>query len=219
MHVFYLHGFLSSPRSSKAAWLAARLAGHGLPLHVPDLNAPDVATLTVSGMIAQAEQAVASWPPAPVVLIGSSLGGLVAWHVAGRAEQRGRPVHGLVLLAPAFDFGVARVSWLGEDELARWQATGWHVFHHHGYGEPRAIHHALLTDARRHDARAVHVSSPGIVFMGRRDEVVSPAMVAEFCAGRPNLRLVWLDDDHQLGASLERIWDGVRTVMGLAAPV
>ena len=55
---------------------------------------------------------MAALVPGPVTLIGSSLGGFVAWHVAARqAEAEGaegratHPVERLVLLAPAFDFG------------------------------------------------------------------------------------------------------------------
>ena len=50
-HLLYLHGFVSSPQSGKAAFLADRLAAHGLALTCPDLNLPDFSTLTVSRMI------------------------------------------------------------------------------------------------------------------------------------------------------------------------
>jgi hypothetical protein len=45
-----------------------------------------------------------------------------------------------------------------------------------------------------------------LILQGRRDLVVDPAMVERFAAGRTHARLVLLDDDHQLTASLDRVW-------------
>ena len=84
MHVFYLHGFASSARSSKARFFGERLASLGLPLHLPDFNEPDFSTLTVTRMLDQVDDAIAALPAGPVTLIGSSLGAFVAWHAAAR---------------------------------------------------------------------------------------------------------------------------------------
>ena len=51
----YLHGFVSSPQSTKATFLADKLAAHQLALNCPDLNLPDFSTLTVTRMIRQVE--------------------------------------------------------------------------------------------------------------------------------------------------------------------
>ena len=50
------------------------------------------------------------------------------------------------------------------------------------------------------------VGMPILVFQGRRDTAVSPAIVEQWAATRPNVRLHLLDDDHQLGTSLGFIW-------------
>ena len=55
-HVFYLHGFASSARSTKAAFFAERLRPHGLELQCPDFNEPDFETLTVSRMLEQVDR-------------------------------------------------------------------------------------------------------------------------------------------------------------------
>ena len=55
MHVFYLHGFASSPGSAKAMFFAERLARAGVRMDCPDLNLPDFSTLTVSRMLQQVE--------------------------------------------------------------------------------------------------------------------------------------------------------------------
>lgn len=219
-HVFYLHGLASSPRSSKARYLAGRLGARGLTLHCPDLNEPDFATLTTTRMLRQVAERLRRLPPAPAVLIGSSLGAFVALHLAERAakEAPAHPVEKLVLLAPAVDFGTAGMPALGAAGLARWRRDGWLEMQHHAYGEPRRVHYALYDDAGGYDSFAARTSVPTLVCHGRRDEVVDPAMVQRFAAGRPHVRLVMLDDDHQLGGSLERLWAETAAFLGLDSP-
>ena len=103
--IVYLHGFASSPRSSKASFFAQRAASAGWAYTCPDLNLPDFTSLTVSRMIGAAEQAIASCGNTPVALVGSSLGAFVAVHAAARRLARGTaaPVDRLVLLAPALN--------------------------------------------------------------------------------------------------------------------
>jgi hypothetical protein len=215
VHLFYLHGFASSARSSKAEFLASRLAGAGMALHVPDLNEPDFSTITTTRMIANVRAGIAALPPAPVVLIGSSLGAFVAWHAAAQAQRDGVPVAKLILLAPALDFGTRRMTGLSGEQFAAWERTGWHRFLHHAYGDERPVHFELYRDAQRLDSRSVEVDAPGLVFMGRRDAIVSPSMVESFCAACPGLRLVWLDDEHQLAGSLDVIWREMSAFLGL----
>lgn len=201
-HVFYLHGFASSARSSKAAFLAEKLATRGIPLVTPDFNEPAFETLTVSRMVEQVLAALRPLPPADrVVLVGSSLGAYVALLV----NQR-RPVSHLVLLAPAIEFSAERLAQIGDRPVDEWRRTGvTHVFHY-GFGRVLPLGFAIYDDvAAQPNPPAPDV--PTLVFQGRRDGVVDPAGVERWARTRPDtVRLVLLEDDHQLAGSLEVIW-------------
>lgn len=221
-HFIYLHGFASSPQSDKVSFLSERLANRGLTLHCPDLNEPDFSTLTVSRMIDQVEMVVAELSPAPVVLFGSSLGAFVALHLAERASRgEGVPreqLKRLILLAPALEFGTSRTK-LGPYGLAHWRETGWLEMTHYAYGDVRRVHYELFADASRYDSFSATNTVPTLIVQGASDDVVDPEMVAQFASSRPHVRLVMLNDGHQLGASLDRVWSESEVWLGLDSPV
>jgi alpha-beta hydrolase superfamily lysophospholipase len=200
--VFYLHGFASSPVSSKAAFFRARLAEHGIALETPDLNLPGFSTLTITRMLEQVARAIGDGG-APVALMGSSLGGFAAVETAIARPER---VDRLILLAPALDFRAERIGDLGDRSVDAWRETGrLHVFHH-AYGRVMPVHYDLFADAQRYQPHAARLTLPVQIFQGRRDTAVDPAAVEEWAGRQPGAELHMLDDDHQLHASLDLIW-------------
>lgn len=210
LHVFYLHGFASSAKSTKAGFVGAKLRERGITLHTPDFNEPDFSKLTITRMIDQTTRAIAACPDGPVVLIGSSLGGFVAVQTALRqAESATHPIARLILLAPALDFSGNRTRQLGDRGLAEWEATGHLNVFHYGYGRMIPVHYDLYTDARGYDCVNAALSMPIQIFQGTRDTSVDPRSVEEWARPRPNVELHMLDDDHQLTASLDYIWRSI----------
>lgn len=212
MHVFYLHGFASSPQSKKAAYCAERLRPHGVALQCPDFNEPEFASLTMTRMLDRLAADIATLDTQPIVLIGSSLGAVVAIHTSARIPDR---IDRLVLLAPAVMFPRDAPEVLGAEAVARWQATGTLDVFHHGYGGTRALSYTFYEDGLRYDALAAEIGQPTLIFQGRRDEAVDYRVIEQYAAARPNVKLTLLDDDHQLIASLPRIWTDVAGFLGL----
>src|SRR6185369_6645108 len=112
--VFYLHGFASSPRSTKVQFFTRTLAERGIDVRCPDLNEPDFRTMTMTRMLQQLEaELVAAGRPAS--LIGSSLGGALAILTAARVPHL---VDRLLLLAPAVMFGDPDHHLLSREQVA-----------------------------------------------------------------------------------------------------
>ena len=202
-HVIYLHGFASSPGSSKATRFGRELTARGIGFSCPDLNEPSFESLTVTRMLEDTRRAIARAEP-PVALVGSSLGGFVALHAAA-ADTTGA-VDRLILMAPAFDFGGNRLRQLGEHGIEEWRRQGRLRIFHYAFNEPRDVGFELYQDAARYDAFAVTPTQRILIFQGRNDASVNPEMVEDWARSRPNVTLRMLDDDHQLTSSIDAIW-------------
>jgi len=214
MQVVYLHGFASSQTSTKAAFLADRLRTYGVELVCPDFNRPDFRTLTMTRMLAQLAGVVQALPPEPLTLIGSSLGGTLAILASSRLADR---IERLVLLAPAVMFARPGHHVLPPDRFERWRRDGTMPFFHYADGVERLLDFTFYEDSLRYDAFDSIVLQPTLIFQGLRDASVDWRTVEAFARRRSNVTLSLLDDDHQLAASLPRIWVDVEAFLGLTA--
>jgi pimeloyl-ACP methyl ester carboxylesterase len=212
--VFYLHGFASSAGSTKAAYVADRLREHGIALQCPDFNEPEFATLTLTRMIDQLESELARLNGGPATLIGSSLGGTLAILAADRF---GAAVDRLILLAPAVMFAKPGHHLLPPERVEEWQRRGALPFFHHAFNDHRFLNFSFYEDSLQHDAFHAAVPQPTLIFQGVRDASVDYRTVEAFASARTNVTLSLLDDDHQLTASLPRIWEGIADFLGLNA--
>ena len=136
--ILYLHGFRSSPNSFKARVLAARFLelGRGDEWCCPMLPVSPLDT------VALAESLVADAQPAHVTLIGSSLGGYFATHLA---EKHGWPA---VLLNPAVVPQRDLSAYLGEQPL--WHGGGSITVEPHHLDELRALRVDAITRPERY---------------------------------------------------------------------
>jgi uncharacterized protein len=163
--ILYLHGFRSSPQSFKARLLAERLAalGRGDTWCCPQLPVSPLET------VALVESLVAAARPARVVLIGSSLGGFFATHLA---EKHGWPA---VLLNPAVVPQRDLSAYLGEQPSVH--GGGSIVVEAHHLDEMRALAVTSVTKPERY-----------YLFAATGDEVLDyREMLAHYPAARTKL--------------------------------
>ena len=108
-HVLYLHGFRSSPQSTKARQVAAVMAAQfpHITWWCPQLPpSPKAAAAMI-------QEDTANWPAQNMAVVGSSLGGFYATWLAAQRDCK------VVLLNPAIDPARDLANHIGEQ-------TAWH---------------------------------------------------------------------------------------------
>lgn len=201
----YIHGFASSPQSTKVKYLQERFAELSINLKVPDLNQGGFPQLTISRQLTQVSAEFPP-PPASVTLIGSSLGGLTAAWLAEKHPQ----VQRLVLLAPAFGFLSHWLPRLGEEQLKRWQTEQYLQVYHYGEQRFLPLSYDFLLDARQYQDEQLQRSVPTLILHGRDDDVIPIQSSRDYSADRPWVKLVELDSDHTLSNVLAQIWEAIQ---------
>lgn len=198
----YLHGFASSPASSKARDLAHRFASLGISLAIPQLDRGDFEGLSITGQLQVVEKWIAG---KPAVLIGSSLGGYLAALCAARHPE----VEKVVLLAPAFQFAKRWRARLGDQEMDRWFKNGYLEVYHYGAETNRRLGYHFIDDAGRFEDFP-KVSQPCLILHGRKDEVVPWELSEEYVRNSVAARLDVLESDHQLLDVMDAVWERIR---------
>lgn len=197
-NVLYLHGFASSPRGRKVGLLRERLEPRGLRVLAPDLNVPSFERLDFKAMTRISVWEVRRHLPA--VVVGSSLGAMVALAVARIALRAP-----LALVAPALGFGERWKAKLPSGDPVR--------FFHHGAGREIEIHRRFFEEMARIEVDRDPPEVPVAVVMGRLDETVPFGQVSEVwkrweSSGKlaPGSRLVEIPEgDHGLVGHVDRI--------------
>ena len=212
LNVFYLHGFASSPKSTKVGYFTERFREHNVAVRCPDFNQPDFSTMTLTRMLEQLGAELAHAGAAPATLIGSSLGGTLAILSAAKFAAR---VERLVLMAPAVMFAKPGHHLLPPERVEEWRRRGSLPFFHYADNRELDLNFAFYEDSLRYDAFTAVFQQPTLIFQGFRDQSVDHRTVEAFARTRANVTLSLLDDDHQLIASLPRMWTDIRHFLGL----
>jgi uncharacterized protein len=202
LHILYLHGFASGPASAKGLAFEKFYGSHGIAIERLDLRRPSLQRLRLSAILATVTSALEGADRA--ILIGSSLGGLAA----ARFAERDPRVVAMVLLAPAFQLIPRWRGRLGEQHWQAWKESGWLEVHDYTTGQPARIDFGFAEDAAAIDAAGdgwPEVTVPTLVFHGLRDDVVDVGVSRQLVARSPSVRLIELNDDHQLVDSLPRL--------------
>ncbi len=199
----YLHGFGSGPESTKARALAAHYARHAITLERLDLRLPSLEHLRLEAIVEHVRERIGTLRDR-AVLIGSSLGGLSACRVAERDAR----VCALVLMAPAFQLAQRWRERLGDDGWKAWQTSGWLETTDYRDGSRARIDFGFVEEMARIDGGDggwPDVRVPTLIVHGVKDETVGVERSRTFARGKRHVRLVEVDDGHDLTASLGRI--------------
>lgn len=160
-NILYLHGFRSSPQSAKAQQLQQRVRKRHPQVHwwCPQLPPSPRAAMQM------ALQGVSTWPKATTGVIGSSLGGFYAAHVAGKLACRA------VLLNPAVHPARDLASAIGE-------VAAWHQPDQHFFFEP-----GFVDELRTLEVGPIGRPENCFAVIAKGDEVLDWREMAAFCAG------------------------------------
>lgn len=209
MDYIYLHGFASSPSSAKAKYFRAAFAELAIDLKTPNLNQGDFSRLTITRQI---EQVKAEFPPspAPVTLIGSSLGGLTAALLAEKSLQ----VQRLVLLAPAFEFLSHWLPQLGSAKLQQWQDEQYLMVYHYAEERSLPLSYNFVLDAANYPDEQLLRPVPTLILHGLHDEVIPTTASRNYATSRPWIQLIELNSDHAL-ANVMTQWQQIKSFIAL----
>jgi alpha-beta hydrolase superfamily lysophospholipase len=189
------HGMLSSRHSPKHVAMCAAAAADGwLALRFDFAGRGDsqgtMADLTVSGEILDLTAAVAEMrarTDAPLVVVGSSLGGAVAILAAPVIHPAGRGTGAAPAVLDRSSREPGRPTPPPANDLPE----------------------SFITDARRHDPEeaARCVTCPWLIIHGARDDVVPVDHARVFADACPEARLaIHADADHRFWSTIHREW-------------
>jgi uncharacterized protein len=196
--IVYLHGFASSPLSTKSQYFRRRFAELGVPFEIPQLDRGDFEGFSVSGAMEVIDEAVRG---ENVTLMGSSLGGYLAALYASRHSK----VERLVLLAPAFQFPTRWRNRFTAKEFEEWKRAGKRNFFHYAYVADRPLGYQFVQDAVQYEDEP-DFAQPALILHGARDEMVPVEVSEQFAAHHPNAIFEVVPSDHALTDVLDFLW-------------
>ena len=210
MKVIYLHGFASSPASSKARFFSNKFKEAGFDVDVPTLDGGDFRNLTITSQLDILERAAAGSDR--VILMGSSLGGYLTAVYAARHPQQ---VERAIMMAPAFCF--ARRYSAELPELEDWKRTGVMELFHYGDKRPRELRYNLITDGLEYEDYP-DVQQPALILHGALDPVVPVMLSQEFARLHPSTsRLrIYPKSGHELTDVVDEMWAEIQAFLGLS---
>jgi pimeloyl-ACP methyl ester carboxylesterase len=199
MRIVYLHGFASSPQSSKAQFFKRKFEERGIAIDVLALDQGDFPNMTVTSMLEVVHNSVAG---RPCVLMGSSLGGFVAGLYAARHLEL---VERLVLLAPALEFSRKWQERFSGHELDEWKRQGWKNFFHYGYKRQERLAYGFVEDAMRYEGDP-DFHRPALILHGTQDDVVPVGLSRDYAGRHPNVLLKEFPSGHELTDVTADLW-------------
>jgi pimeloyl-ACP methyl ester carboxylesterase len=219
MRVVYLHGFASSPQSSKAQFFGGKFAETGVAFEAPQLDRGEFRNLTISGQMLVVNNAVSTHREKlakgePLALMGSSLGGYLA---ALYGERHPKAVDRRVLIAPAFGFLQRWRERLSAQEMEQWKREGSIPIYHYGSKTEQRLGYQFLEDAAQYEA-APDFHQRALILHGTEDTVVPSQVSHDFALEHTRVRLALFKSGHELTDVLEGLWRETAGFLEISGP-
>ncbi len=210
--IVFLHGFASIRHGEKAALLRDRCRVLGWSCLVFDArghgeSGGSFKDLTVSGYLEDA-RAVIAGPGAGlrrILLVGSSLGGLVALHLAARTPGG---FAGCVALAPALRFAERHLAAAGAEGARKWRESGVRRLRNDWIEVDVGWEFIADGLSFKEDELVAKLATPTLIIHGMQDEVVPVRGSTDFALrfARPGVDLVLIGEgDHRLNTVKARV--------------
>ena len=198
--VVYLHGFASSPHSSKAQFFRRKFAARGVPMEIPRLDEGRFEELTISGQLRgdRTGRGRPACDPDRLQPGRLSRGALCAVVIHSRSSAWccSRP--------PSSFPGAGRERYSHQD-WERWKREGSTPVFHYGDGRERRLGYQFVEDAAQYEDEP-EFPQPALILHGVRDSVVPAEISRVYAARHPNTRLVLFESGHELTDVLEPMW-------------
>ena len=201
-HILLLHGFASSSGSRKAQFFAERFAAIAeVDFRAYEFNPTpaDFSRMTISGMIDDLRHSLEEQQPPVASFIGSSMGALVALHVARQYSRVDR----MLLIAPALSYRPLQIT---ARDLEEWKGSGALPVWHYGFERTLPLHYEYHLDGLQY-AEQIAPPTPVTIVHGGRDDTVPIELSRAYSAKYSGqVQLIELDTDHPMNDRLEEIW-------------
>lgn len=209
----YLHGLFSSSKSKKGQFFKKNL-NYSSNFITPDFYPQkwEFEKMTISYLLEKVEEWV-NWNSDPIVLIGSSFGGLIATRFCQLNPSK--KVIGLILLAPALDYYDILTQYsFNENEIKEWRENGFRKVNHPSWSSETKWSSEFLDDLEKsHHPNIESLNIPTLIIHGTEDKVIPIYFVKKFIENQSksqNIKEYFIEnEDHYLYNSLNVIKDQI----------
>lgn len=185
--IIYLHGLLSSSKSQKAEVFRKTLGSFGT-FYAPDFYPQqwEFEKMTCSYLL----QKLTTWvhyDNEPIILVGSSFGGLNASRYVQKLNNDNKVV-GLVLLAPALNYLRVLEERMNPQEWVGWEKDGFVPVHHPAWEGNSKWSYSFVEDLRLHHfPQDEIIQVPTLLIHGTSDDIIPVSNSQLFVKHQQNL--------------------------------
>ncbi len=170
----FIHGFYSSPQSSKIQFLKKEIRDSEIGNNIGEIvaidlypNPADFENMTVSSLLLEIDNQISTLSN-PIVLIGSSHGGLLA---RSYVDQYPNKINALILFAPALNFyDTTKVTHTYEWD--NWQNQGHITVFHGAYQQEVKWKWKYISDLKQFSNNNTKLLLPTLLIHGEEDSVI-----------------------------------------------